>query len=254
MPAMLPSLAAPRATPSRAAPPADRWTSPAGDPHGRAAADTSAAGRTHQSLERWARRHLGSVAHERRVVELATDLFVATRTLHGLGARDLRLLRWAAVVHDVGRAVCDETHPRDGAALILADRSLPLEPAERRQLAFLTRHHRGKGFDAGRDDILAPGDGHRRLLRVLALLRAADGLDNRSLGRKDRPPPHVVFGLARPAGRPARLRVECYLREESGKARRVYARRKKYRLLEAVMGCEVVPTVVNPAGAAHAMA
>lgn len=199
----------------------------------------------HRALERWVDGHLGTISHEQRVVALATDLFRVTSSLHGLSARDLRLLRWAALVHDVGRSVRDETHPDDGADLILADRSLPLTTTERRQLAYLTRYHRDKVPAAGLDAVLSPADDADRLLRVLALLRAADGLDNRSLGRRSQAPPRVVFALDRRESRPARLRIDCYLSEESGKARRVYTRRKKYRLIETVLNCEVVPNVVH---------
>jgi hypothetical protein len=89
------------------------------------------------------------------------------------------------------------------------------------------------------DDVLHPGDDHKRLRTVLGLLKAADGLDGRSL-----PTPQLVFALV--AGqergrdrRPPELRVNCYLPFESAKARQVYTRRKKFRLLEETVGCRV---------------
>ena len=200
---------------------------------------------TEAALAKWVRRLLGSTAHERRVADVATDLFDVTGPLHKLGPTDLRLLRWAAIVHDVGRCVCDETHPADGADLVRAERSLPLSAADRRALAFLTLHHRGKVPPAGRDGVLAPSDDRDRLLRVLALLRAADGLDNRALARRSDAPPRVVFGLTLRPARPATLHVTCYLAQDSAKARRVYGRRKKFRLLEETLGCTVVPQVVT---------
>lgn len=203
----------------------------------------------YRHLERWALGHLGSVAHERRVADLATDLFDVARPLHGLGRRDLRLLRWAAVVHDVGRAVCDDTHPEDGAEMLLTDPTLRLAPATRRQLAYLTRYHRGKVPPVGRDAVLARTDDHARLARVLGLLRAADALDNRALAAKPHAPPRVAFALSRPGGRAPTLRVTCHLEHDSAKARKVYGRRKKFRLLEDLLGCEVVPQVVTPAAA-----
>ncbi|HEX8915184.1 MAG TPA: HD domain-containing protein [Humisphaera sp.] len=200
---------------------------------------------THRALERWAARMLGSADHERRVADLATDLFDVTRTLHGLATADLRLLRWAAAVHDVGRSVCDETHPADGARLLRADRSLPLSPTERRHLAYLTLHHRGKVPAPGRDGVLARSDDAGRLLRVLALLRAADGLDNRALGRGAGRPPRVLFGLIDRKAGPAELHVTCYLSVDSTKARKVYGRRKKFRLLESLLGCRTRPQVLS---------
>ncbi len=83
------------------------------------------------------------------------------------------------------------------------------------------------------------------MVRVLSLLRAADALDNRSLVGKLHVPPKVVFGLARRAVGPSTLHVTCYLERDSAKARRVYRRRKKFRLLEETFGCAVVPQVVT---------
>src|SRR5207237_257997 len=122
------------------------------------------------------------------------------------------------------------------------DPFLPLTPTERRHLAYLTLYHKGTVPAAGRDAVLGRGDGADRLRRVLALLRAADALDSRSLQS-----PRLVFALvsARPAvrgnaaRREPRLRVTCYLTEDCAKARRVYRRRKKFRLLEELLGCRV---------------
>ncbi|QOV88301.1 HD domain-containing protein [Humisphaera borealis] len=199
----------------------------------------------HVSLERWVKRTLGSIDHEQRVADIATDLFDVVGDLHQLDAADLRLLRWASIVHDVGRAVCDDTHPEQGAKLLRSERSLPLLPAERRHLVYLTLYHRGKVPSPGRDDVLSAGDDHERLYRTLALLRAADGLDNRDLGGKFHAPPRVVFGLTRRSAlRANTLHVTCYLDQDSAKARRVYSRRKKFRLLEEVLSCQIAPTVI----------
>lgn len=184
----------------------------------------------HRLVERWVLRRLGAVDHERRVTEISTRLFDLTRPLHGLSASDLKLLRLGAVVHDVGRSICDETHPRDGADLLRRDITLPLSETERRHLAYLTLHHKGAVPLAGRDKVLARTDDHQRLRRILALLRAADALDSRSLES-----PRLLFAMAN--GRTPVLRVTCYLENDSPKARKVYTRRKKFRLLEEEIGC-----------------
>lgn len=197
------------------------------------------------ALLRWAKRLLGSVDHEVRVAEIATDLFDVLAGTHLLDAADLRLLRWAAIVHDVGRSVCDETHPEEGARLLRGEKSLPLTAAERRHLTYLTLHHRGKVPSAGADGVLNVDDDCERLYRILALLRAADGLDNRALGDRSGAPPRVVFGLAHgSAPRLQTLHIACYLDRDSAKARRVYRRRKKFRLLEDVLHCRVEPSVI----------
>jgi exopolyphosphatase/pppGpp-phosphohydrolase len=196
----------------------------------------------HQAVERWVARRLGSIEHEQRVAQIASTLFNLTWPLHQMPAAELKLLRLAAAVHDVGRAIDDENHPVEGANMLLDDEHLPLSATERRLLAYLTLHHRGKVPVAGADEVLAPGDDAERMLDLLALLRAADALDSRSLQS-----PRLVFalvGLGNPrAGKsPAsdpELRVTCYLDTDCEKARKVYQRRKKFKLLEERFGCRV---------------
>jgi exopolyphosphatase/guanosine-5'-triphosphate,3'-diphosphate pyrophosphatase len=179
---------------------------------------------------------LDEVEHERRVTRIATRLFELTEPLHRLGDGDLRLLQTAAIVHDVGRSICDETHHLDGANLLLNDSDLPLGFAERRHLAYLTRYHKGSVPDAGRDNILHRSDDADRLLRILALLRSADALDSRKIGAA-----RLIFALK---GR-NKVRVTCYVKADLSKARKVFMRRKKYRLMEEVFGCQVDVDVAN---------
>lgn len=191
------------------------------------------------ALERWVMRQLGSIEHERRVVQIATKLFDLTWALHGLGRRERRILRLAAVVHDVGRAIDNATHPKQGARMIREAEHLPFTRADRRTLAYLTRRHRGKVPDAAGDKFLADADDHETLRTLLALLRAADTLDSRSLES-----PRLVFALL---GR--ELRITCYLDSDCLKARKVYSRRKKFRLLEELLGLRVELRVAQ----AHAL-
>jgi hypothetical protein len=60
-------------------------------------------------------------------------------------------------------------------------------------------------------------------------LRVADTLDCRSL-----PAPRLAIRL-----RDRCLRITCGLREDSNKVRRVFSRRRKFRLLEEVLDCRV---------------
>jgi exopolyphosphatase/pppGpp-phosphohydrolase len=177
----------------------------------------------------WADRHLQGIGHEQRVVRISSTLFDLTRGLHDLAGRERRLLRAAALVHDVGRSVDKANHPEVGAGMILRSRSLRLNDSDRRALAYLTMYHRDEVPEAGDDAILEEGDDHGSLRKVLALLRAGDALDSRSLES-----PRLVFGLKR-----KNLKITCVLQDATGKARRVYERRKKYLLLEEELGCEV---------------
>jgi exopolyphosphatase/guanosine-5'-triphosphate,3'-diphosphate pyrophosphatase len=182
------------------------------------------------ALSRWAAEHLGRVDHERRVVSIVSTLFDLTGSLHSLGSADLRLLRMAAIVHDVGRAVDDETHPQIGARMLREANELPLTGGERRWLAYLTYYHKGRVPMAGCDRILRGKDDHHRLLLLLALLRVADAMDSRSAET-----PRLRFAME---GR--KLKITCLLDHDTPKARRVYTRRKKFRLLEELLGCRVM--------------
>lgn len=187
----------------------------------------------YRAVERWVARRLRTVDHERRVADISTTLFDLTWPLHRLGADALHLLRLAAVVHDVGRSIDDETHPEEGARMLLAEPHLPLSTSERRLLAYMTRYHRGTVPEERDDEVLLRGDDAGRMRMLLAHLRAADALDNRSLQS-----PRLVFALVGLAPR-RELRVTCYLDTDSAKARRVYRRRKKFRLIEEMLDLHV---------------
>lgn len=184
------------------------------------------------AVERWVARRLETVRHERQVAAIAANLFDITRPLHRLSLADRRVLRLAAMAHDVGRCLSIENHPAEGARMILGDANLPLSPAERRSLAYLTLYHRGPVPPLGEDAVLRGGDDPDRLLRMLALLRSSDALDSRSLE-----PARLVFALGGPQKGVGRrvLRVTCYLASDCPKARRVYRRRKKFRLMEELL-------------------
>ena len=196
------------------------------------------------AAEAWVSRRLGGTAHERRVAAVAATLFDLTAPLHAiLSAADRRLLQLGALVHDVGRCEGSDGHAARGAAMVLADDSLPLTAAERRHAAYLTLYHRGAVPAVGDDDVLHHDqDDAVRLLKLLAVLRAADALDGRALES-----PQLVFALVPAVGTAARprLRVTCYLQADSDKARRSYQRRKKFRVLEEVLDCRVELEIVQ---------
>jgi exopolyphosphatase/pppGpp-phosphohydrolase len=180
-------------------------------------------------LREWVFRQLGSVLHERRVAGIAKSLVQITRPLHDLDCADIRLLRMAAIVHDVGRSINVKRHPTEGARLIRRENSLPLKKPQRRALAFLTLRHRGSVPGIGQDPALRQGDDAYKLRMILAFLRAADALDSRSLSA-----PRIFISR-----RGRRLRIVCRLREDSRKARRIFSRRKKFRLLEEMLDCKI---------------
>ena len=181
-----------------------------------------------RAVEKWANRHLGSLGHERRVKEIAGRLFDLTRPLHRLSIADRRTLLLAALVHDVGRSVDDRTHPQQGARMLRAARDLPLHGRQRADLVQLTRLHRGK-IDLETVRL------SRRMLVLLALLQAADGLDSRAIES-----PKLVMAFQ---GR--QLHITCYLDALTPKAMKVYGRRKKFALMEHMLDCRVDVNLVE---------
>jgi exopolyphosphatase/guanosine-5'-triphosphate,3'-diphosphate pyrophosphatase len=177
----------------------------------------------------WAGRRLGNIEHERRVLQIGGALFDLTRGLHGLGRTDRRLLGAAAVLHDVGRSVDPAEHERIGAEMILSDPWLRLPADTRRQLAYLTLYHRGPVPELARDEILSAADDRRSVRKILGLLRAADTLDSRSID-----PPHLLL-----VRRGRQIKICCNVPGRPEKARKVFCRAKKYRLLEQTIRCSV---------------
>jgi exopolyphosphatase/pppGpp-phosphohydrolase len=183
---------------------------------------------------RWVQRKLGECHHERRVLAIAAKLFDLTRPVLGLGLAECRLLRLAALTHDVGRSVSEKDHPEEGAKLILATTALDLSPLDRRALAFMARYHRGDVPNAMDEKYLRPLDPRRPLRAVLGLLRVADALNSRVVAS-----PRLLFSMSRHT-----LSVRCFVDEADYRdARKVYRRRRKFELLESYLGSEIDVTV-----------
>jgi exopolyphosphatase/guanosine-5'-triphosphate,3'-diphosphate pyrophosphatase len=195
-----------------------------------------------QTAAAYARRQLSSLDLELRVIVLARKLFDLTVELHGLRSRDRRTLRLAALLHDVGRRFGEKNHPADGARMIAENLLLPLSARQRRAIAYLTRYHRGAVPRIGFDGILRRGDRRKPLMKILALLRAADALDNRQLQ-----PPTLAIAIK---GR--KLSIICFVESDLNKARKVYRRRKKFRLLEELLDLKVEVDVERAHTVAHA--
>lgn len=187
-----------------------------------------------RAARRWVRAMLGRTAHERRVAANATILFNLLRPLHRLPRRELRLLRLAALVHDVGRAIDDDDHPTVGAGLVLEQMPVAMTRCRRRRLAYLTRYHRGAVPELGRDDVLRSGDARAATRILLAMLRAADTLNCRQL-----PPPRLEFVFKNQQDRRPRLKIIVRTTVDPDLAKRAFARDKKYRLLSDLLDVRV---------------
>ena len=110
-------------------------------------------------LRRWVHGHLGASEHERRVGAIAATLVRLTSAMHSLSTSDIRLLKMAAMVHDVGRSVSRKITP-PSARMVRRGKELPLKNRQRRRLAYLTLYHRGQvpDWSEAKKEILRPGD------------------------------------------------------------------------------------------------
>ena len=120
-------------------------------------------------------------AHARRVADLAVSLFDQTQELHGLEPVDRELLEYAGLLHDIGEHVASQGHHRHGAYLVAHGQLRGFDPAEIQMLTALVRWHR-----RGNPDVDAfPLADLRRVQRLTAFLRLADGLDRGRTGAVD---------------------------------------------------------------------
>jgi exopolyphosphatase/guanosine-5'-triphosphate,3'-diphosphate pyrophosphatase len=115
--------------------------------------------------------------HSRQVAQIAVDLFDQTEELHHLDATDRELLEYAALLHDIGEHVAHDGHHRHAAYLVRHGQLRGFAPEEVALLGALARWHR-RGDPRAADELapVDPGD-EKRLRRLAALLRIADGLD-----------------------------------------------------------------------------
>ncbi|HWI61346.1 MAG TPA: HD domain-containing protein [Symbiobacteriaceae bacterium] len=110
--------------------------------------------------------------HCRRVAALARQLFDLLAPVHGMGDDAARLLRHAALLHDIGHFISYRGHHKHSEYLIRTDATLAGYPdAERELVAWLARSHR-------RRVIPPPAGRGRPALQLAALLRLADGMDH----------------------------------------------------------------------------
>ncbi|MFN2397524.1 MAG: HD domain-containing protein [Gemmatimonadaceae bacterium] len=131
-----------------------------------------------RSVRRLARACQFEEVHSLHVQRLALQLFDSIGRRIGCLPADRITLSDAAVLHDVGRYVRNEDHNKHSYDLIMRAESLAVSAAERAVIANIARYHRGP---APRKKHRCYGDLEdglrRRVVRLAALLRVADGFD-----------------------------------------------------------------------------
>jgi exopolyphosphatase/guanosine-5'-triphosphate,3'-diphosphate pyrophosphatase len=116
--------------------------------------------------------------HAEQVRRLALRLFDQLAGRLGAAAGDREVLADAALLHDVGYHINYEKHHKHSYHLIQHADLLGVTPAEQEAIAQVARYHRGK-LPSRRQPAFAALDrpGRRRVRRLAAVLRVADGMD-----------------------------------------------------------------------------
>ena len=142
---------------------------------------------THDVRERSVRdaaaRYGDGVEHGEHVARLAGALFDGTRRLHGLGSDERELLTFGCLLHDVGCHVEYRRHHRHGHYLVKNAELRGFGDDEVEMLAVMVRYHRRGGPKEDQEEWKAlPRRLRPTALKLLAMLRVADGLDRGHAG------------------------------------------------------------------------
>jgi exopolyphosphatase/guanosine-5'-triphosphate,3'-diphosphate pyrophosphatase len=192
-------------------------------------ADRSAA--RERSVAQLAQRSQYDAPHAQQVQKLALQLFDALAHTLRLTTDDRQLLADAALLHDIGYHIHFDDHHKHSYHLIIHADLIGMTPAERMMVANVARYHRGavprkshRGF-AALDRSM-----RRRIRRLAAILRVADGLDRGHACAVD----HLAIDVA-----PDRVRV-CAVPIPGADLRLdVWGATRKCALLESVLSVPV---------------
>jgi len=122
--------------------------------------------------------------HARQVARLSAQLFAATRVLHKMGEKEMRLLDRAALLHNTGMMIETRRHHKHSFRLIKETPLPDFSEQERYEIACIARYHRRALPSRQHEEYAALGHAARKRVSVLAaLLRVADALDYNHDGR-----------------------------------------------------------------------
>jgi exopolyphosphatase/guanosine-5'-triphosphate,3'-diphosphate pyrophosphatase len=116
--------------------------------------------------------------HARHVADLALALFDQTKPLHDLGPVERELLRYSALLHDIGYHINYKRHHKHSYYLIKNGDLNGFEEREIEIVANVARYHCKSAPKKTHDNWQRLSGDDRRVVRILAaILRIADGLD-----------------------------------------------------------------------------
>lgn len=136
------------------------------------------------SAEHIARRYQADERHARHVADLSWRLFDYLTKEHGLGRRERRLLRVAALLHDVGIFISNRSHHKHTEYIVAASDIFGVRADDRQVVACIGRYHRRSLPKPTHPLFMSlTRDQRATVSKLAAILRVADALD-RSHSRK----------------------------------------------------------------------
>ncbi len=131
-----------------------------------------------QAVDRLRGLFVADPRHFDHVALLADRLFEQTVPLHGLGDEDRQVLRYAALLHDIGEAIALRGHHKHSAYLLENSEIRGFSPGEMGMLCTLARFHKSRGISPDFAPYRALRADRRQAVELLLpLLQLADGLD-----------------------------------------------------------------------------
>lgn len=131
-----------------------------------------------RSVLQFAKRMYNSTSHVEQVARIAVRLFDDTRELHGLPDRYRELLEYAALLHDVGRAVSSSAHHKHTLYIIRHADLTGFTEGEQLLIANVGRYHRRSTPKPRHAEWMElPEDEREAVVKLSTLLRLANALD-----------------------------------------------------------------------------
>ncbi len=136
------------------------------------------------SIQRLGSKYGMDEGHARHVAELASSIFDQTRMLHALGPEQRLMLEAAAYLHDIGHFISTIDHDKHGYYILTANPMIGLTDEQQSMVASLVRYHRRQqpSLEDPSFRLLQQKD-RLVVMKLLSILRIADGLDTNRSGR-----------------------------------------------------------------------
>ena len=136
------------------------------------------------SIQRLGSKYEIDEVHARHVAELACRIFEQTYPLHNLEPEYQQLLEAAAYLHDIGHFIGTIDHEKHGYYILTANPIIGLSDAQQAIIANLVRSHRRQLPSSEEIPFHTFSQKeHLVVIKLLSILRIADGLDTSRSGR-----------------------------------------------------------------------